>query len=93
VKKFCLVIGVFVMARVICPVPTSAQSPVRVIVSATAAPLFVTPESTVTPLRLAKEGSVLNVVSSEGEWYRVEFNDAQWRVDPAERATMERVRP
>ena len=31
-----------------------------------------------TPLRLAKDGSILNVVAGEGEWYRVEFNDPQW---------------
>ena len=70
--------GVFMMASVICPVHTSAQSPVRVIVSATAAPLFVKPDTARTPLRFAKEGSILNVIASEGEWYRVEFHDPQW---------------
>ena len=77
-KNFCLVIGVFMMASVICPIQASAQSPVRVTVSATAAPIFVIPETARTPLRLAKEGSILNVVASEGEWYRVEFHDPQW---------------
>ncbi len=77
-KKFCLGIGVFMIASVICPVQGSAQSPVRVVVSAPAAPLFVKPDTTMTPLRLAKDGSILNVVAGEGEWFRVEFNDPQW---------------
>lgn len=77
-KQFCIVMSVFVMATEIGSVQTSAQSPARVIVSAIAAPLFLKPDTTITPLRLTKEGSVLNVLSSEGDWYRVEYNDPQW---------------
>ncbi len=77
-KKLCLLVGVFVIASVLCPAQTSAQSPVRVIVSASTAPLFVKPDAAIAPLRLANEGLILRVVDSEGEWYRVEFDNPQW---------------
>ena len=77
-KKFYLVMGVFLMASLFGPVQASAQSPTRITVSATAAPIFVLPETTRTPLRVAQEGTVLSVVSSEGEWYLVAWEDAQW---------------
>jgi hypothetical protein len=62
------------------PVPgqsaKTATTSQRVAVSATA-PVFVRPDSGMTPLRVAKEGSVLNVVSTDGDWHRVQFNDPQ----------------
>ena len=33
------------------------------------------PDAAMSPLRVAKEGSVLNVIASEGEWYQIEFQD------------------
>ena len=32
-----------------------------------------------TPLRVFKEGSVLTVIASEGDWDRMEWQDPQWR--------------
>lgn len=55
-----------------------SQTPMRIAVGTNAAPVFVKPDTTMTPLRVAKEGSVLNVIASEGEWYRIEFQDPQW---------------
>src|SRR5437899_431776 len=43
-----------------------------------AAPIFLKPEASLVPLRMAKEGSVLNVLESAGDWYCVEFNDPQF---------------
>jgi hypothetical protein len=53
------------------------QIPSRIVVSGTA-PIFVSPEAGLTPLRVAKEGSALNVIAAEGSWYRVEFQDPQF---------------
>ena len=77
-KKFCLVMGVLMITGMICPFPSSAQSPVSVTVTATAAPIFVKPDPTRTPLRLAEKGTNLNVLTSEGEWYLVEWDDSRW---------------
>jgi hypothetical protein len=65
------------LAVLVHPALVSAESAVRVVVT-TVAPLFVQPDAKTTPLRLAKEGSVLNVLAAEGEWYRVEFEDPQF---------------
>lgn len=53
-----------------------AQDPERVVVTV-AAPVFLKPDATLTPLRLAKEGSALKVVASALDWYRIEFEDPQ----------------
>ncbi len=45
------------------------------VVVALAAPIFVLPDDTRVPLRVAKEGTVLRVVGVDGEWYNVEFDD------------------
>jgi hypothetical protein len=60
------------------PALAGAQSADRVVVSVPSAPVFVKPDRTMTPQRLAKEGSVLNVIAGEGEWYRSEFQDPQF---------------
>jgi hypothetical protein len=78
VKKLYLLIGLFMLGVLVRPGQANAQSTTRVVVNATAAPVFVLPDATMTPLRVAKEGSELNVITSEGDWYRVEFNDPQW---------------
>jgi hypothetical protein len=78
VKKLCLLMGLFMLAVLAIPGQASAQSVTRVAVSAPAAPVLVKPDPAMTPLRLAKEGSVLNVIASEGEWYRIEFQDPQF---------------
>ena len=68
----------FMQAETLRPVQTSAQRPDRATVSATTAPLFALPDATRTPVRVATQGSILNVLASEGEWYRVEWDDSQW---------------
>ena len=78
-KKLCLLMGsfVFTLAVLASAGQVSAQSATRVVVNATAAPVLVKPDLAMTPLRMAKEGSVLNVIAAEGAWYRIEFQDPQ----------------
>jgi hypothetical protein len=78
VKKLCLLMGLFTLSVLMVPGQASAQSAVRIIVSPNAAPVFVKPDSSMAPLRVAKEGSVLNAMAEEGEWYRIEFQDPQF---------------
>jgi hypothetical protein len=54
-----------------------SQIPSRIVVNESA-PIFVSPDAGLTPLRVAKEGSALNVIATEGNWYRVEFQDPQF---------------
>jgi hypothetical protein len=77
VKKFCLLMGLVMLAGLVRPAEAGAESAVRVIVSVSA-PVFVKPDNKMTPLRVAKEGSILNLVADEGEWYRIEFDDPQF---------------
>ena len=76
-KKFCLLMGLVMLAGLVRPVQAGAESAVRVIVSV-AAPVFVKPDNKITPLRVAKEGSVLILEADEGDWYRVAFDDPQF---------------
>jgi hypothetical protein len=39
------------------------------------APIFLVPDATRVPLRVAKEGTVLYLLSAEGDWTQAEFND------------------
>jgi len=52
-------------------------SPRRKAIVAAAAPIYLLPDANRTPLRVAPEGSWLNVLDTAGEWYHVEFNDPQ----------------
>ena len=56
----------------------AAQAVGSRVVTTTDAPIFVKPDTSRTPLRVAKEGSALLVMSEDGEWYQVEFDDPQW---------------
>jgi hypothetical protein len=76
-KKFCLLMGLVMLTGVVRPAQAGAESAVRVIVSAVA-PVFVQPDNKMTPLRVAKEGSILILEADEGDYYRVSFNDPQW---------------
>jgi hypothetical protein len=78
VKKLCVVIGLLFLAVLVRPGHAGAQTPMRIAVGADAAPVFVRPDTTMTPLSIAKERSVLNVIASESEWYRIEWQDPQW---------------
>ena len=44
----------------------------------TAAPIFVVPDSTRQPLRVAATGTTLNVLKEQGDWIQVQFADPQW---------------
>ena len=93
---------VFGVSLVAAATPAMAQTPERVAVTV-AAPVFLEADATMTPLRLAREGSVLKVATAEGEWYQVEFDDPQFgrrigyiekrhvRVLPPEVSSMEAV--
>jgi len=43
-------------------------------------PVYIAPDTTRTPLRVAAQGTVFTVVSEEGEWTKVQFKDPQWGV-------------
>lgn len=77
-KKLCLLAGLFILGVLVHPAQANAEGIARVVVSATDAPVFVMPDSKMTPLRLAKEGSVVKVIGEEGEWYQIEFQDPQF---------------
>lgn len=47
-------------------------------VTLVAAPIFLEPNATRQPLRVAKEGSVLRLLEDSGEWCQVEFQDPQF---------------
>jgi hypothetical protein len=57
--------------------PVFAESPRTVTITA-AAPVFLSPSENQSPLRVAKEGSVLLFLDADGEWYHIEFNDPQF---------------
>lgn len=43
-------------------------------------PVYIAPDTSRTPLRVAAQGTVFTVVSEEGEWTKVQFKDPQWGV-------------
>ena len=53
----------------------SAQVAKQTVITTTTAPVFATPDDRQSPLRVAKEGSILLLVESISGWYHVEFND------------------
>ncbi|HXW06366.1 MAG TPA: hypothetical protein VD833_14100 [Vicinamibacterales bacterium] len=73
--------------------PASAQE-MRAIVTE-AAPIYLVPDSTRTPLRTVPVGTSLELLGREGDWYRVAFQDPQFgrRVGyvAASRVRLERV--
>jgi hypothetical protein len=50
----------------------------QTVVVVSAAPIFVVPDGTREPLRVAKEGSTLRLIQQDGEWCNVEFQDPQY---------------
>jgi hypothetical protein len=55
-----------------------AQQPDRVIVSVAEAPIFLRPDNTMAPLRMAMYGSSLVALKAQTGWYQVEFLDPQF---------------
>ncbi len=43
-------------------------------------PVYIAPDTTRTPLRVAAQGTVFTVVAEEGAWTKVQFKDPQWGV-------------
>jgi hypothetical protein len=43
-------------------------------------PVYVAPDATRTPLRVAAQGTVFTVLAEQGEWTQVQFKDPQWGV-------------
>ena len=63
---------------VLSAVPGFAQR--RTVTVATAAPIFVSPNEHQTPLRVAREGSVLVLVDAAEDWTHVQWEDPQFGV-------------
>ena len=63
---------------VVLAMPALAQPPAPTAVALEHAPVYVAPDASRTPLRVAAQGTVFKVVAEQGEWTRVQFNDPQW---------------
>lgn len=57
--------------------PAAAQT-VDTAVATMDTPVFVGPDATRTPIRVAAQGTRFEVVSEEGEWTKVRFSDPRW---------------
>src|SRR5262245_12340009 len=53
--------------------PSHSQS--QLVIVTNAAPIFLLPDNTRTPLRVASVGSRLGLIKVEGDWYNIEFRD------------------
>lgn len=86
-------IAIFVIT-LLCAAPAAAQPEIARAVVATSAPIFIQPGAE-TPLRVAKVGTTLKILSEEGAWAEVEFNDPQFgrRVGWVEKKLLRIVRP
>jgi hypothetical protein len=49
-------------------------------VAITNTPVYVAPDASRTPLRIAAQGTVFTVVAEQGEWTQVQFKDPQWGI-------------
>jgi hypothetical protein len=67
-----------VLALLLSGLPSLAAAQAAFVLATEDAPLFVTKDETRTPLRVAKADSRLRLVTDEGEWLLVEFDDPQW---------------
>lgn len=76
IKLPCMVLSLLCLAAA-----ADAQTPQRVVTTSNA-PIYVSPDTAHTPLRVAATGTALRVLVSPGEapagWYRVEFRDPRW---------------
>jgi hypothetical protein len=57
--------------------PAAAQDAARTVTLTVDAPVFPGPSTDQAPLRIGKAGSVLRLVSVNGDWCQVEFNDPE----------------
>jgi len=57
--------------------PAAAQEPARTVTLTADAPVFADPSTDRPPLRIGKAGSVLRLLSVNGDWCQVEFNDPE----------------
>ena len=64
-----------VLFFLLCATPAAAQ-PIATVT--TNAPIYIAPRETQTPLRIAAVGTRLRVISEEGDWIQVEFQDPQY---------------
>jgi hypothetical protein len=49
-------------------------------VAITNTPVYVAPDGSRTPLRIAAQGTVFTVLAEQGEWTQVQFKDPQWGI-------------
>jgi len=69
-----LVVAVTADAQTLGPSHSQSQS----VIVTNAAPIFLLPDNTRTPLRVASAGSRLGLIKVEGDWYNIEFRDPQY---------------
>src|SRR5262245_61126553 len=60
------------------PAFAQGQAPQRTATTTTSAPVFASPNADRTPLRVAREGSVVLLLEVNGDWCLVEFQDPEY---------------
>ena len=67
-----------VLVYVLALVPLAAAQGGGTAIAVSNVPVYIAPDAARTPLRVAAQGTTFTVVSEEGEWTKVQFNDPQW---------------
>ena len=74
-QMFCVAVSLALIAGV--PDVSLAQNPPTGMVT-TNAPVFLFPDAARTPLTTLTKGTTVRVIQRQGDWYRIEFRDAQF---------------
>jgi hypothetical protein len=67
-----------VLINLMVTAPVSGQAVRQTVIITASAPVFPTADDTQPPLRVAREGSVLLLISSSDGWHHIEFEDPQF---------------
>jgi opacity protein-like surface antigen len=76
-KRRAIVLTLALTAGLLAPASARAQSFGDVALVATAAPVYLLPDATRTPLRTLPVGVALTILQRQGDWLQVTFEDAQ----------------
>jgi hypothetical protein len=69
------------LTLVLLTAPAALAQPGALTATATTnTPVFVAPDASRTPLRVAAQGTVFTVLAEQGEWTQVQFKDPQWGI-------------
>ena len=62
----------------VCVIPASAQSFQETVTLTADAPVFLSPDANLKPVRIGKQGSVLRLLELTADWIHVEYDDPQF---------------